>query len=97
MIDMISRSAWRTMSSARIILMPPPAEPEHVAKQHRNSIHRGAKIGQRAKSTLEKPAVVAIETTLNALWRNAVQKDGYTWSACRNQATPRTDTASSAR
>jgi len=37
--------------------MPPPAEPEQVAKVHRKSIHKGAKMGQRPKSTLEKPVV----------------------------------------
>src|SRR5712691_9775578 len=67
MMDMSSRSAWRTMSSARIILMPLPVDPEQVAKQHRNSIHTGAKIGHWLKSVLEKPVVVAIDTTLNAL------------------------------
>ena len=43
----MTRTAWRAINSARIILMPPPVEPEQVLKPHRNSIHTGAKIGQR--------------------------------------------------
>src|SRR6266851_415700 len=67
MMDRNSRGAWRTISSARIILLPLPADPEQVAKQHRNSIHTGPKTGHWLKSVVATPVVVAIDTTLNAL------------------------------
>src|SRR3990170_3734574 len=47
MMRVISRTAWLAISLARIILMPPPVEPEQVAKVHSNSIHTGANIGHR--------------------------------------------------
>src|SRR5882672_5090929 len=97
MMRCISRSAWRTISSARIILIPPPVDPEQVVKQQRNSIQIGAKIGHWSKSVLENPVVVAMETTLNALKRNAVQKFEYTSFASRKYAMPATEKASTAR
>src|SRR5512135_3346033 len=71
-----SRPACFTSIRVRIILMPPPVEPELHAIQLRNSIHNGAKIGHWLKSTLAKPQSVAKETRLKLAWRNAVQKAG---------------------
>lgn len=48
----------------RIIFRPPPVEPELAVTQLNNSIHIGAKIGQRLKSVLAKPQSVASETRL---------------------------------
>jgi hypothetical protein len=62
--------------SVRSILMPPPVEPELVEIQLKNSIHSGANIGQRLKSTMAKPQSVAIETRLKLACLSTVQKLG---------------------
>src|SRR5258708_31898278 len=46
---------YTTLFRSRIILMPLPVDPEQVAKQHRNSIHTGAKTGHWLKSVVAKP------------------------------------------
>jgi hypothetical protein len=43
-----SRTEVFSSTSARIILIPPPVDPEEVAKQDRYSISSGAKAGQTA-------------------------------------------------
>ena len=46
MSSFISRPVWRTSSSVRNILMPPPVEPVLHTRHDRNSIHHGANTGQ---------------------------------------------------
>ena len=48
MMRVNSRADCLSRTSARIIFIPPPVEPEEEAKQHRNSIHSGANAGHRA-------------------------------------------------
>src|SRR5438128_8118326 len=45
MMDINSRSDWRTIRSSRIMLRPLPDDPEQVAKQHRNSIDTATNTG----------------------------------------------------
>ncbi len=61
-----SRPLWRTRIRVRIILMPPPVEPELTVTQERNSIQKGTKSGHWAKSALTNPQSVATETRLKA-------------------------------
>ncbi len=76
MMRVISRRACLNRSVARIILMPPPVEPELVAKHDRKIIQMGANTGHCAKSTEANPVVEAMDTTLKAAWRRAVSQSG---------------------
>ena len=76
MMRVISRIACLKSTTARTILMPPPVEPELVAKHDRKIIQIGANSGHCAKSTEANPVVEAMDTTLNAAYRSAVAKSG---------------------
>ena len=66
-----SRKACLHSTSERIILIPPPVEPDEDAIEQSSSSSKPANIGHCAAPTLEKPVVVPIETVLKTACRIA--------------------------